>query len=232
MNGLPLRIRALIYDFDNTIVGTEPINEELFNGLLLGEFGIPLSPGEQETLHGLPWSGVFDWLDQNRGFSGRRPEIWSRFMRVKRESLLRRKPPIATGLDLMFSLPVPQAIVTGSSREELEMVMEAVGMSPAGFAVILCDEDCARGKPDPEGYLRALERLDVPAAEALVFEDSGPGIAAGRMAGITVAFISELASRDRGAEADVRFESFTEAWEAVKDRTDERREQGASSVTS
>ncbi|MGO9310596.1 MAG: HAD family hydrolase [Spirochaetia bacterium] len=229
---LPLRIRALIYDFDNTIVGTEPINEELFNGLLLGEFGIPLSPLEQEILHGLPWSGVFDWLGENRGLGGRRPEIWSRFLQAKRESLLRRKPPVATGLDLMFALPVPQAVVTGSSREELDMVMEAVGMSPRQFAAILCDEDCARGKPDPEGYLRALERLGVPAAEALVFEDSLPGIAAGRMAGITVAFISELASRDSGGEADVRFESFTEAWEAVKGRTDGRAGPGGSPVTS
>ncbi|MGA2379410.1 MAG: HAD family phosphatase [Spirochaetia bacterium] len=226
MNLLPLRIRALIYDFDNTIVGTERINEQLFNGLLLGEFGVFLSPPEQEILHGLPWSGVFDWLEENRLLGGRRPEIWSRFMEVKRESLRRRKPAVATGLDLMFALPVPQAIVTGSSREELEMVMEAIGMSENGFAAILCDEDCARGKPDPEGYLRALEKLRVAAAEALVFEDSRPGIAAARMAGITVAFISELASRDRGADADVCFGSFTEAWAAVKDRADGRGDRG------
>ena len=80
-------------------------------------------------------------------------------MVVKRESLRRQAPPVATGLDLMLALPVPQAIVTGSSREELEMVMEAIGMSENGFAAVLCDEDCARGKPDPEGYLRALDRL-------------------------------------------------------------------------
>jgi beta-phosphoglucomutase-like phosphatase (HAD superfamily) len=216
---LPPRIRALIYDFDNTIVGTERINEELFTGLLLGEFQVHLTPLEQEHLHGLPWSGVFDWLDEHRGTASRRAEIWKRFLEVKRESLRRCAPPVGTGLDLMFSLAVPQAIVTGSSREELEMVMGAIGMSGDGFAAILCDEDCARGKPDPEGYLRALELLHVAAAEALVFEDSRPGIAAARMAGITVAFIAELASRDRAEEADVCFESFTDAWRAVKDRT-------------
>ena len=218
MNRLPLRISALIYDFDNTIVGTERINEELFAGLLSAEFGVFLSPPEQEILHGLPWSGVFEWLDANRGLDGRRAMVWSRFMEVKREWLRRRKPPVATGLDLMRALAVPQAIVTGSSREELEMVMQAIGMAEEGFSAILCDEDCARGKPDPEGYLRALQKLGVPAAEALVFEDSRPGIAAARMAGITVAFISELASWDRGADADASFPSFTEAWAAVKAR--------------
>jgi HAD superfamily hydrolase (TIGR01509 family) len=215
---LPPRIRALIYDFDNTIVGTERINEDLFTGLLFAEFGVSLSPPEGEILHGLPWSGVFEWLADNRGLGPRRPEIWARFMEVKRASLQRRKPPMATGLDLMFALPVPQGIVTGSSREELVMVMQAIGLSEDGFSAILCDEDCARGKPDPEGYLRALDQLRVPASEALVFEDSRPGIAAARKAGITVAFISELASRDRGADADVRFESFREAWAAVQHR--------------
>ncbi len=216
---LPVRIRALIYDFDNTIVGTETLNEDLFFTLLETEFGASFTPVEHEILHGTPWSGVFEWLAEHRGLGGRRSEVWARFMQVKREALRRRAPAVATGLDRMLALPVRQAIVTGSSREELEMVMEAIGLTEQPFAAVLCDEDCARGKPDPEGYLRALERLHVPAGEALVFEDSRPGIAAARMAGITVAFISELASRDRGADADVRFRDFAEAWEAVKGRS-------------
>jgi len=215
---LPVRIRALIYDFDNTIVGTETLNEGLFFTLLETEFDTLLTPLERETLHGMPWSGVFDWLAEHRGLGGRRPQVWARFMQVKREALRRRAPAVATGLDAMLALPVRQAIVTGSSREELEMVMEAIGLTERPFDAVLCDEDCARGKPDPEGYLRALERLQVPAGEALVFEDSRPGIAAARMAGITVAFISELASRDRGSDADIRFRDFAEAWEALKGR--------------
>jgi beta-phosphoglucomutase-like phosphatase (HAD superfamily) len=215
---LPARIRALIYDFDNTIVSTETLNEDLFFDLLRGEFDILLTPLEQDALHGLPWSGVFQWLDEHRDLGGRRAAVWARFMVVKREAIRRQAPAVATGLDRMLALPVRQALVTGSSREELAMVMEAVGMTERPFAAVLCDEDCARAKPDPEGYLRALQRLQVSAGEALVFEDSRPGIAAARMAGITVAFISELASRDRGAEADVRFRDFAEAWEAVRGR--------------
>ena len=216
---LPARIRALVYDFDNTIASTETLNEELFCDLLGSEFDISLTPLEQrETLHGMPWSGVRQWLEDRHGLDGRWPRLWARFMEVKRQAIRRRPPVVATGLDRMLSLPALHAIVTGSTREELSMVMEAVGMSERPFAAVLCDEDCARSKPDPEGYLRALQRLGVPAGEALVFEDSRPGIAAARMAGITVAFISELASRDRGPEADVRFRDFTEAWEAVRGR--------------
>jgi beta-phosphoglucomutase len=216
---LPVRIRALIYDFDNTIVSTEQMNEGLFYDLLRDEFGLPLTPFEREVLHGLPWSGVFDWLSEHRGQAGHRSRIWKRFLEVKRELVARQPPVVASGLDRMLSLPVAQAIVTGSSREEFEMVAAAIGLSQEPFRAILCDEDCARGKPDPEGYLRALDRLAVPAEEALVFEDSRPGILAARMAGITVAFVAELASRDRATEADLWFRDFTEAWNGVRSRT-------------
>jgi HAD superfamily hydrolase (TIGR01509 family) len=214
---LPARLRALIYDFDNTIVGTEKMNEELFVDLLASEFDCPLDPAEQEIIHGLPWSGVFEFLATQRGLR-RGSDIWDRFLVVKRESLRRRAPPVATGLQRMLALPAAHAIVTGSSREELEMVMTAVGLSDGQFSLILCDEDCTRGKPDPEGYLRALDHVSVPAAEALVFEDSRPGISAARNAGITVAFVAELASRDRSEEADMSFRDLAEAWEAVKGR--------------
>lgn len=43
-----------------------------------------------------------------------------------------------------------------------------------------------RGKPDPEGYLRAAHLLDTPAANCLVVEDAPAGIEAGRAAGMTV----------------------------------------------
>ncbi len=213
---LPARLRALIYDFDNTIVGTERMNEGLFADLVRNEFGAALTAAEQEHLHGLAWNHVFEWLAEHCGLGGRREETWQRFLQAKREALRRQAPPMATGLDRMLSLPVGHAIVTGSFRVELDMVMAATGLSAARFGAIVCDEDCTRGKPHPEGYLRALQALSVPAQEALVFEDSRPGIAAARMAGITVAFVSELAAHDRGAEADLAFQTLAEAWEAVK----------------
>ncbi len=215
---LPARIRALIYDFDNTIVGTESINEELFASLLTGEFGVALSSSDVEILHGLPWSGVFDWLATQRGLAAERARIWARFLELKREFLDRDRPRVATGLDRMLALPAAQAIVTGSTRAELEMVMAATGLKEESYDLILCDEDCARGKPDPDGYLQALDRLGVPAEEALVFEDSRPGIESARRAGITVAFVAELAAHDRASHAHLSFDTLADAWEAVRER--------------
>jgi len=91
-------------------------------------------------------------------------------------------------------------------------------MSPDIVDFILSDDDCARGKPDPDGFLLALEHLGTRAEETLVFEDSFVGIEAAHRAGMSVAFVAELASRDSSERADLRFESFAIAWEWVKGR--------------
>jgi beta-phosphoglucomutase-like phosphatase (HAD superfamily) len=63
----------------------------------------------------------------------------------------------------------------------------------------------------------------VPAGDALVFEDSPAGIEAAHRAGIPVAFVAELASRDSASLADLRFDSFVDAYPWVKARVEQER---------
>ena len=214
----PTRVAALIYDMDDTIVQSERINDELFSGLLRMEYGIDLSQGELDEVYGFAWSGVFEWLKERRGLVIPRQEVWTRFLEVKGAFRGTRRLRAATGFDRMLALPVPQAIVSGSTREEIRMILENIGLSKGSVQFILSDEDCARGKPDPEGFLLALQRLGSRAEETLVFEDSPAGIQAARHAGIPVAFVAELASRDSGALADLRFETFLDASSWVRER--------------
>jgi beta-phosphoglucomutase-like phosphatase (HAD superfamily) len=217
----PSRIRALIYDFDDTIVESERINDRLFSEFMRREHNIDLSQEELDYLYGFSWSGIFEWLGEHRGLRPSREEVWGRFLEIKREFLRGTTLRVATGLDQMLALPVPQAIVSGSTREEIRMMMDNIHMSADSVDFILCEEDGGAGKPDPEGFLRAIASIGVPAAEALVFEDSPAGIEAARRAGIAVAFIAELASRNNAALADLRFESFLDAWQWVNARIGE-----------
>jgi mannitol-1-/sugar-/sorbitol-6-phosphatase len=93
------------------------------------------------------------------------------------------------------------AVVTSATRPLAEARLGAVGIKPP--LVMVYAGDVARGKPDPEGYRTAAERLGVDPTEALVVEDSPPGIEAGRAAGAaTVGVTSTHAAADLGA-ADV-----------------------------
>ncbi len=58
-------------------------------------------------------------------------------------------------------------------------------------------DDLIAGKPDPAGYLRAAELLDVPPARCLVVEDADVGLRAGRAAGAMTAAL-------RGLDGDLR----------------------------
>jgi beta-phosphoglucomutase-like phosphatase (HAD superfamily) len=211
-------IRALIYDFDDTIVQSERINDALFSDYLRREHSIDLSTGEQDFLYGFSWSRVFTWLKENRGLRTPKDAVWKGYLEVKREFLRGKTLRTASGFDRMLALPVPQAIVSGSTRDELHMMLDNIHMPADSVDFILCDEDGGAGKPDPDGFLRALERFGVKADEAMVFEDSPAGIEAARRAGIPVAFVAELASRDSAALADLRFASFAEAWGWVRER--------------
>ena len=80
--------------------------------------------------------------------------------------------------------PDRRAVVTSGGRALAGFRLASVGLpSPA---VLISADDVKRGKPAPDGYLLAAERLGVAPGECIVIEDTPPGIEAGRAAGATV----------------------------------------------
>jgi mannitol-1-/sugar-/sorbitol-6-phosphatase len=96
------------------------------------------------------------------------------------------------------------AIVTSASLALAQARLQAAGLPMA--ATMITAEDVTHGKPDPQGFLLAAERLGVPIGECLVFEDSPAGVAAARAAGAHVAIVGGLVAPREGelAIADYR----------------------------
>jgi mannitol-1-/sugar-/sorbitol-6-phosphatase len=102
---------------------------------------------------------------------------------------------------LLTSLPRDRwAIVTSGSPAvaRLRMSIAAVPVPP----VLITAADVSRGKPDPDGYLRAAEHLGYPPAECLVIEDAPAGVAAGHAAGMRVVAVDGTVGRQELALAD------------------------------
>ncbi|MGO1294953.1 MAG: HAD family hydrolase, partial [Cellulosimicrobium funkei] len=76
---------------------------------------------------------------------------------------------------------VPCALVTMSYRELAQPVAEMA--PPDAFQVLVCGDEVERGKPDPEPYLLAAQRLGVDVTRCVAIEDSPAGIASARAAG-------------------------------------------------
>lgn len=80
---------------------------------------------------------------------------------------------------------IPVAIGSSTPPENLLIVLEEIGLAsffPAGLRV--CGADVVKGKPDPEVFLAAAQRLGLPPARCVVIEDAGVGVRAARAAGI------------------------------------------------
>jgi mannitol-1-/sugar-/sorbitol-6-phosphatase len=105
------------------------------------------------------------------------------------------------------------AVVTSATRPLAAARLAAVGIEPP--AVIVHAEDVTNGKPDPEGYLTAARRLGADPGEALVVEDSPPGIEAGRAAGAATVAVASTHDRAALIAADVVIDTLEELPEVL-----------------
>lgn len=191
---------ALLFDFNGTISDDEGVQCAIFRELFAAQ-GRPLD--EQE------------YFDELAGRSD--PEIVERWLGAghpaaaevleRRVQLFRERagdgstvPPHVREAVLRAAGRAGLAIVSGATRSEVETVLRAAGLDV--FDVIVSAEGVTRGKPDPEGYLLALEQLRVQAADAVAIEDTPPGIAAAKAAGLRCVAVLGTAPRERLAEAD------------------------------
>lgn len=102
---------------------------------------------------------------------------------------------------LLASLaPNAWAIVTSGIRAVAELRMRYTGLPYP--AVLVCADEVAHGKPNPEGYLTAARRLGAAPERCVVVEDAPPGIEAARAAGMRAIGILGTCERDALAQAD------------------------------
>ena len=96
---------------------------------------------------------------------------------------------------------LPLAIASGARHEEIEAILRGLGLRDA-FAAIVGVDDVERAKPDPLPYLEAARRLATSAPglapiECVAFEDSLPGIASARGAGMKVVGVAHSYSPEK-----------------------------------
>ncbi len=101
-----------------------------------------------------------------------------------------------------------QAIGSSAPRANLDLILRLTGIARY-FAAEVSGEDTQRGKPDPQVFLLAAERLSVPAARCVVFEDAVAGVQAARAGGMKCVAVrcvghhSESSLRQAGADVVV-----------------------------
>jgi beta-phosphoglucomutase len=99
------------------------------------------------------------------------------------------------------------AIVSGALRREIDLILDLTGLR-AHFSEIVAAEDVGACKPDPQGYTRARELLELPPRKCVVIEDSLPGLNAARAAGLRCAMLTTSHDENACGEADLVWQDF------------------------
>jgi HAD superfamily hydrolase (TIGR01509 family) len=203
-------LRAVLFDFNGVLVDDEPIHLEMFQRVLADE-GIALTTEDcyGRTL-GLDDRGCFAAVLAAAGEEASVPRLMRLLARKSayyQERIRKQGYPFIPGApELVRELAAAGrmlGIVTGALRDEVEGALRQAGLRDL-FKVLVTAEEVEKGKPDPEGYLRALEGLSslppLPARlihphEVLAVEDSPAGLAAAAEAGLMTLDASDAGLR-------------------------------------
>jgi HAD superfamily hydrolase (TIGR01509 family) len=183
--------QAVIFDMDGVIVDSEPRHERAVLEVI-DEIG-------HGRDHGLRVSDYIGRSDQDvwRDFIARNKprQTLDQLLAMKRQrtvEILRREQPVFPGVIALLeqlAARCPLALASGSEQAVVEAVLELKDMGRF-FSAVVTGSEIDRGKPAPDIFLKAAARLGVGPQACWVIEDSKPGIAAARAAGMRVIAIT------------------------------------------
>jgi HAD superfamily hydrolase (TIGR01509 family) len=175
--------RAVIFDMDGVVSDTERLHVEA-ETVILARHAVPLPAAGQYA--GMPDAAFFRTVFAAHG---RQPDVealiaekW-RVMAGTPDAGIRAMRGARQLIAALRRRGVALALASSSPRAFVERVLACLDLREA-FAVTVSGGDVARGKPAPDIFLRAAERLGVPPAACVVIEDAVLGMRAARRAGM------------------------------------------------
>ncbi|MCA2011365.1 HAD family phosphatase [Cereibacter sphaeroides] len=202
---------ALLFDLDGTMLHTDPIHYQIYVELMAAR-GIQIDEAFYNAhVHGRINSDVFrEFLPEETDPQGLSDAKEAEFRRR-----LPRPYPAMPGLTALLDRAEAaghaMAVVTNANPLNAEAMLQAIG-ERSRFDIVISGEKCARGKPHPDPYLTAMDRLGIAPELCIAFEDSPAGIRSARDAGARVIGIRSSLSHDAliAAGAHASIQDFTD----------------------
>jgi beta-phosphoglucomutase family hydrolase len=180
-------LNGVIFDWDGVIIDSHRAHEIAWEIMAL-ELGAPLPVGFFKATFGMRNDTIIpeytSWAQP--GDTANIQALGDRKEQLYREAIRTHGiEPLAGVVPLLQALQaagIPCSVGSSTSRENILTIMEITRLAPY-FTAITAERDVTRGKPDPQVFLIAAEKINVPPAECVVFEDAHVGIAAALAAG-------------------------------------------------
>ena len=206
-------LRAVIFDFDGVITDSEVLHLRAFNGVLK-QFDIEIIPTDYyKNYLGFIDFDCFQQVSRRNNLQLNKQSIEDLIRHKNRifEELAKTEGKIIAGvrdfLNMLKATRIPLAICSGALLAEIELILADARLRDY-FEVIVSAEHVKKGKPHPEGFLKAMERLNektkttISAGECIVVEDSRWGLAAAVKAGMHTVAVTNSYHADQLQDAE------------------------------
>lgn len=178
---------AVVFDMDGILVETEPLWDKV-RRRLAAEDGLAWPESSTPVMMGLSTKEWAEHMTDVVGFDGTWQEVARRVIDGMADEYATGGLPVLPGaveaVRRMAGL-VPTAIASSSPRRLIDVVVARLGLGDL-LSVTVSTEEVPRGKPYPDGYLRACELMGRDPARSVAVEDSTNGVLSARAAGMAV----------------------------------------------
>lgn len=179
----PEPYRALIFDCDGTLADTMPAHARAWVASY-GSFGIEIQEEPFLQMGGLPNRAIIETLNRDFGYT---LDVASTQEDKERRYLdmLHAVTEIKAVTDIARAHrgKVPIAVASSGLGRVVRQTLTTLGILSLFDAVVTAD-DVVHGKPSPDIFLLAAQRLGIAPADCIVYEDGDPGLEAARRAGM------------------------------------------------
>ena len=179
-----------IFDLDGTLVDTMPLHYRAWD-MAMRKAGLnaPLDEELFYSLGGVPTKRVVELIAAHYGLTVDVHAVFhhkeSLFVELQKDAKLIE--PVVE-IARRMSLTHPVSVASGGPRDIVRGMLELSGLAPLfnrnDYHLVVTPEDVEHGKPAPDMFLLAAQRMGVPAEKCLVFEDAEPGMRAAEAAGM------------------------------------------------
>jgi len=178
---------GVIFDMDGVLVDSNAAHFEAFKKL--GEqIGVPFTRELLQRTVGMHNNQIFPiWLgagiaqSEITRLAGEKEQIYRSIAR----GTLREIPSARVLVKRLYDEGIPLAVGSSGPRENVELAIETLGLAPF-FKVRVTGSDVTHGKPNPEIFLKAAEKLGLRPSDCVVIEDAPQGVRAALAAGMRV----------------------------------------------
>lgn len=205
-------VHALIFDMDGVLIDSEPLHLLAYQKFL-GEFGLTFLEEENHNFLGMKDLDCAKHLVERHKLTFTALEFVERKERVLHQLFteqLKMQPGVLETLENALKLNIPTVIASSATMPTIELVVELTGTRKF-FRHLCSGDEVPNGKPAPDVFLLAAERLGVKPSECLVIEDTYNGVCAAKAAGMMCIAIPCQATRHQDfAHADLVLASMEE----------------------